>query len=212
MKTSISFLKSDYDFYETIDKIEKSNADYIHVDIMDGLFVNNKTRFDKEMLDCLKNSKTKCDVHLMTLHLKSYIDVFSYINPEFITFELEASTNPKEIIKYIKSKKIKVGIAINPFTEIETILPFINTVDLVLVMSVIPGYGGQNFITSTSQKVEKLYKLRDDYKANFKISVDGGITDKTIKLLNKDCLDIVVSGSYICKSAYFNEQIERIKK
>jgi len=211
MKTSISFLKSDYDFYETIDKINKSNADYIHLDIMDGLFVNNKTKFDKSMLDYLKSSKTKRDVHLMTLNLKNYIDVFSYVNPEFITFELEASTNPEEIIDYIKSKGINVGIAINPFTEVDAILPFINTVDLILIMSVIPGYGGQKFITSTSKKIEKLYKFREEYKANFKISVDGGITDQTIKLLNKNYLDIVVSGSYVCQSADFNEKINRLR-
>jgi len=211
MKTSISFLKSDYDFYETIDKINKSNADYIHLDIMDGLFVNNKTKFDKSMLDYLKSSKTKRDVHLMTLNLKNYIDVFSYVNPEFITFELEASTNPEEIIDYIKSKGINVGIAINPFTEVDAKLPFINTVDLILIMSVIPGYGGQKFITSTSKKIEKLYKFREEYKANFKISVDGGITDQTIKLLNKNYLDIVVSGSYVCQSADFNEKINRLR-
>lgn len=209
---SISFLKSDYDFYETIDKINKSNADYIHVDIMDGLFVSNKTRFDKEMLDYLKSSKTKCDVHLMTLHLKEYVDIFSYLDPEFITFEFEASTNPNDIIDYIRNKGVGVGIAINPFTEIEAVLPFINAVDLILVMSVIPGYGGQEFIKSTSKKIEKLYKLREEYKANFKISIDGGINDEAIKILNKDYLDIVVSGSYVCKSADFNEKIEKILK
>lgn len=211
MKTSISFLSSNYGFKKTIELIAESNADYIHVDVMDGLFVNNKTNFTKKMLEELKEIAKPKDVHLMTLHLKNYIDVFSYLNPEFITFAYEATTNPDDIINYIKSKNIKVGIAINPFTEIETLIPYLNRIDLVLVMSVIPGYGGQKFISSTSNKILKLDRLRKEYKAKFKISVDGGIDENTIKEINKEKLDIVVSGSYVCNSSNFNKAIEKIK-
>lgn len=211
MKTSISFLSSNYGFKKTIDLIAESNADFIHVDVMDGLFVNNKTNFTKKMLEELKEIDKPKDVHLMTLHLKNYIDVFSYLNPEFITFSYEATTDPDDIINYIKSKNIKVGIAINPFTEIETLIPYLNRIDLVLVMSVIPGYGGQKFISSTSDKLIKLDSLRKKYKANFKISVDGGIDENTIKVISKEKLDIVVSGSYVCSSSDFNKAIEKIK-
>lgn len=211
MKTSISFLKSSYEFKKTLDLIAESNADYIHVDVMDGLFVNNKTNFTKEMMEILKKNPKPKDVHLMTLHLKGYIDVFSYLSPEYITFALEASTNPEEIIEYIKDKGIKVGVAINPFTEIDAILPFLNQLDLVLIMSVIPGYGGQKFINSTAEKLKQLDKIRKEYKAKFKISVDGGIDENTIKLVDKKTLDIVVSGSYVCGSANFNESIEKLK-
>lgn len=211
MKTSISFLKSKCDFEKTIDLITSSKADYIHVDVMDGLFVNNKTIFDKKKLEILKNSKKPKDVHLMTLHLKSYIDVFAYLKPEYITFAFEASANPDDIIEYIKSKDIKVGIAINPFTEINEIKPFLDKIDLVLIMSVIPGYGGQEFILNSKERIRELYKIKQKNSHKFKISIDGGITDKVLRKTDKDKLDIIVAGSYVCEQADYDEQICKLK-
>lgn len=211
MKTSISFLKSNYSFEKTLHQIDESIADYIHVDIMDGLFVKNKTPFTKKMLEELKQAKKPKDVHLMTLHLKNYIDVFSLINPEYITFSFEATANPKEIIEYIKSKKCKVGIAINPFTEVEEVLPYKDDIDLVLVMSVIPGYGGQKFLPSTVQKLKKLEKIRKESSAKFKISVDGGIEESTIHKIDKESVDIIVSGSYVCMSPDYTKAIQKLK-
>lgn len=211
MKTSISFLSSNYDFFKTIDLIDESIADYIHVDVMDGLFVNNKTTFNKKMLDRLKESKKTKDVHLMTLHIKQFIDLFSYIEPEYITYQFEATTNHNEIIDYIKSKNCKVGIAINPLTPIEDLISYLNKIDLVLVMSVIPGYGGQEFIKNTPERIKQLSDLKREYKAPFKISVDGGINNETMKYLKEIKLDMVVSGSYVCKSTNYNQQIEKLK-
>lgn len=211
MKTSISFLKSNYDFEKTLEHIENSIADYIHVDVMDGLFVKNKTPFNKKMLEELKKTKKPKDVHLMTLHLKSYIDVFSMLSPEYITFAFEATSNPKEIIEYIKNKNVKVGIAINPFTDVEALLPYIHSIDLVLVMSVIPGYGGQKFIPSMTLKLKKLAEIRNEEQATFKISVDGGIDGNTVKELDKESVDIIVSGSYVCKSADYTKAIQTLK-
>lgn len=212
MKIGISFLKSNYDFYKTIELIDKSNADFIHVDVMDGLFVNNKTIYDKQMIISLKEAKKPKDVHLMTLHLEKYIDLFSYINPEYITFQYEATTKINEMIDYIKSKNCKVGIAINPLTEVDVLIPYLNKIDLVLIMSVIPGYGGQKFIRTSVDKIEKLYDLRDKYKANFKINIDGGINDKTISTIPHEKLDIAVSGSYVCKDNDFNKKIATLKE
>jgi ribulose-phosphate 3-epimerase len=211
MKISVSFLNSCYDFYKTIDLIDKSNANYIHIDVMDGLFVNNKTNFNREMLEYLKKTKIAKDVHLMTLHLKNYIDVFSYIKPEYITFAIEATTTPCEIIEYIKQKGIKVGIAINPLTDINLLTPYLNNIDMVLVMSVIPGYGGQKFILDTFKRVEDLALLRKNLKAKFIISVDGGINDETIKKFKNNTLEMAVAGSFVCNSNDYNLQINKLK-
>ena len=211
MKLTVSILKRYYSFEKTLEFIEKSNADYIHVDVIDGLFANNKTIFTKKMLESLKKNKKPKDVHLMTLHLKGYIDIFSYIEPEYIIFQMEASTNIEEIISYIKGKNVKVGLAISPLTDINTLIPYLNSIDLVLVMSVIPGYGGQKFILSTKERINILDKLRKEYNANFKISVDGGIDDKTIEKLDKKKLDIAISGSYVLNSADLNKKIKKLK-
>lgn len=212
MKTSISFLSSAYSFLDTIKQIDKSDADFIHVDVMDGLLVNNRTPFSNEMLDVLKKSPKPKEVHLMTLHLKTFIDVFSYLNPESITYSFESTTEHNKIIKYIKEKNMKVGISISPLTDIDLIAPYLKKVDLIIVMGVIPGYGGQKYIEETNLRIKKLMDMRKKKKAKFLISVDGGVNDKTIEKLQELKLDRVVLGSYVCKSANFNEKINKIKK
>lgn len=211
MKVSVSILKRYYDFDKTLDLIEKSNADSIHLDVIDGIYANNKTVFTKKMLDCLKKNKKPKDVHLMTLHLKGFIDIFSYIEPEYITVQMEAATDIEETIEYIKSKNIKVGLAISPLTDISALIPYLNNVDLILVMSVIPGYGGQKFLKNTKERIKELDQLKKEYHAHFIISVDGAIDDKTIKQLDKKKIDIAVSGSFICNSSNFDEKIKKLK-
>ncbi len=212
MKISISFLKSCYDFKKTIDLINKSNADYIHIDVVDGLFSNSKTNFTKNKINYLKKIPKKKDVHLMTLHLKDYIDVFSLIKPEFITFQFESTTNHLEIINYIKSKNIKVGLAISPFTNLKEITPFLSELDLVLIMSVIPGYGGQKFIIREVKKVKELNKLKEKNKYNFLINVDGGIDYDKAKILKTIGANIIVAGSYVCNNYNFDENIDKLKE
>ncbi len=211
MKIAISFLSSRYDFTKTIDLINKTSADYIHVDVMDGLFVNNTTPFNKKMLDVLKSSNKKKDIHLMTLHVKQFVDVFSYLKPEYITYQFEALTNHNEMINYIKEKGCKVGISINPLTNIEDLDPYLNKIDLVLVMSVIPGYGGQKFLKETPERIKELKKRKKEQKAKFKISVDGGINEETIQCLKKSKPNMIVTGSYVCKSTNFEEKIESLR-
>lgn len=209
MEVSITFLRSKYDFFKTIDLINESNCDYIHIDFMDNLLVNNKTDFNEEMLKKLKSSKKKKNVHLMCLHLEKYIEMFSRIKPDVIIYEFEATTNHKKIIELIKDKKCKVGIAINPLTEIKEIIPYLNKIDLVLIMGVIPGYGGQKFIMDNIIKIEELNNIRKDKKLPFLIGVDGGVNEETIKYLEN--IDIAVVGSYICNSDNYNKKIEKIK-
>lgn len=211
MKIAISFLSSRYDFTKTIELINKTSADYIHVDVMDGLFVNNTTPFNKNMLDILKSSKKKKDIHLMTLHVKQFVDVFSYLKPEYITYQFEALTNHNEMINYIKEKGCKVGISINPLTNIEDLDPYLNKIDLVLVMSVIPGYGGQKFLKETPERIKELKKRKKEQNAKFKISVDGGMNEETIQCLKKSKPNMIVTGSYVCKSTNFEEKIESLR-
>lgn len=211
MKVGISFLSRTESFYKTIDRINASSADYIHIDVADGLFVNNRTPFDRNMLDYLKSSKKKKDVHLMTLHIKQFVDVFSYLNPEYITYSFEATTKHTSIIKYIKEKKCKVGLAVGPLTELSSILPYLKKIDQVLIMSIIPGYGGQKFIPNILSKIEELVKIRKEQNLHFIINIDGGINIDSLPLLKDVPLDMVVAGSYVCKSINYDERISHLK-
>lgn len=194
---------------ENIKKIDSLNTDYLHIDIMDGIFVSNKTWTIEETKTLVENHTKPLDVHLMVSDIKKYIDDFSTLNPTYITFHFEATENPKEIIEYIKSKNIKVGISIKPRTTVEDLIPYLNLVDLILIMSVEPGKGGQEYITSANEKIDELELLRNAYKYNYLIEVDGGINNNTIK----ECLnaDMFVVGSYITSSGDFEEKINEIK-
>ncbi len=211
MKISVSFLKSNHHLATTLEQIANSKADSIHVDVMDGLFVTTKTDFTKEKLELLKQNKKPKEVHLMTLHLKNYIDFFASIHPECIIFPYEATTNVEEIIQYIKEKGIKVGIALNPFSDVLLIAPFMHTIDEVVIMSVIPGYGGQKFLPVAIEKINQLYELREKNKAHFLINVDGGIDDQTIQFIASK-VDMAVSGSYVLNGMDINLQIDKLKK
>lgn len=205
---SVSFYNVKNNIEKVIDNIDKTNADFIHVDIADNIFVNNKSIDDNILYLPLKNSKKKKDVHLMVKDIKKYIDLYKIFNPEYITFHLEATDSINEMINYIKSFNIKVGLSINPKTDVEKLIPYLNRIDLVLLMSVEPGYGGQRFINDTLNKISKLKEYKKEN--NFLIEVDGGINDTNIDKL-KD-VDILVVGSYITNSDNYQDKIDSIKK
>lgn len=208
MKIAASFLDIKENIVEEVTKLSNENVDYMHLDVMDGIFVENKTYTFEQFYDIVKFITKPKDVHLMVSDVKKYIDEFANLNPEFITFHYEAVSEVSSVINYIHEKGIKVGISIKPSTDISEIVDYLNYVDLVLVMSVEPGRGGQTFIDSSVKKIEQLYNLRENQNYNYLIEVDGGINDQTIKLCEK--ADICVVGSFITKQNY-SEAIEKLK-
>lgn len=205
MKISASYLSMEDD---RIKELDDSNIDYLHLDIMDGKFVSNETREYDECRKLLKGTKKPKDIHLMVKDVKKYIDLYASFKPEYITFHLEAVSNPMRIIRYLRNLDIKVGISIKPKTPLEELMPYLEKVDLVLVMSVEPGYGGQKFISSSSIKINKLKRLRELNKYNYVIEVDGGINDTNVSKCHN--ADILVVGTYITNSKNFNSAIKKL--
>lgn len=192
---------------EKLNELFSTNTDMIHLDIMDGRFVENKT-IDFEILkENLKGINKPIDIHFMTYDVKSYIDKYKELNPEYITFHIEALKDVMDIIHYIRQNNIKVGITLNPSTDINLLLPYLKYVDLVLVMSVEPGRGGQEFLTSSLDKVKWLKERQEEN--SYKIEIDGGVNDKIMPLLGD--VDIAVLGSFITNSDNYTDELKKIK-
>jgi len=184
-----------------------SGIDFIHVDVMDNKFVLNHSLSYEEYSLLLKDANLPLDVHLMVSDIYKYIDEFVNLNPLMITFHYEATSNIIEVINYIKSFNIKVGLSIKPSTEVKEIEKYLSFVDLVLLMSVDPGKGGQTFMENTLLKLEQLKK----YDEKFIVSVDGGINENNIQKLKNYKADIVVVGSYITSSNNYQKQVLKLK-
>ena len=212
MKISVSYLSSIFDKNNTISLIEKSDADLIHVDLMDGKFVPKCNFSIKEVINDLKETTKPLDIHLMTYNPEDYIKEFSVLNPKYITFHLDSNTDITNTIELIKSYGIKVGISIKPDTEVEELIPYLDFIDLILIMTVEPGAGGQRFMFDMLDKVEFLDKYRSNNNSNYLLSVDGGINEYTAIKSKNSGVDILVSGSYICRHENFNERINKLKK
>ena len=208
MKIAASFLRIKENIKEEINNLCKEDIDYLHLDVMDGIFVDNTTYSYAQFYNMVNESTKPLDVHLMVSDVKKYIDEFLKLNPEFITFHYEAASEVGSVINYIKEKGIKVGMSIKPSTDVSEIIDYLDYLDLVLVMSVEPGHGGQSFIESSVKKIEALYNLRENQGYSYVIEVDGGINDKTISLCEK--VDICVVGSYITNQNY-SEAINKLR-
>jgi len=213
MKVGVSFISSNYDLDTTIKMIDESNADYIHVDMMDGIFVENKNFEVAELKKMFKKCNKKLDVHMMVCSPNKYVREFAkFGNIEYLTLHYESHRKPIDVINMIRHTNMKVGLAINPETKVSHIIPLLNHVDQVLVMSVHPGKGGQEFMEEVLYKVESLKDIREQNGYHYIINIDGGINDKTVKKAKEAGVDMVVSGSYVCKSDDFNKQIDSLKK
>ena len=209
MKISASFL-SCKKIIPSIKKLSFTDVDYIHVDFIDGKFVKGKKIPFRKLKKLSKISSKRLDVHLMTNKLKKYIKKFALLNCEYITFHIEIGKNIEKYINMIHSYGIKCGLAINPNTDIEELKPYLSMIDLVLVMSVVPGYGGQEFIPQTVGKVKNIKDYIVENDLNVVVSVDGGINDKTKKKV-KPHVDMLVSGSYITNNDNFQEKIDSLR-
>ena len=209
MKVSVSFLSSDNPPRD-ISLLNTTDVDYIHVDIMDGKFVKRKTMPFREMKNIYKYTDKRLDVHLMVSDPEKYIENYASLNTEYITIHTEILGDISKYIKMIKSYGIKAGLAIKPNTNVRDIIPYLPYVDLILVMSVEPGEGGQECISSSEDKIKEIRKLFDEYNIHdVVLNVDGGVNDITV---NKCRLcDIVTSGSYVIRSNNFQEKIDSLR-
>jgi len=208
-----SMLSSDFGrLIDEIELINKSNADWFHLDVMDGVFVPNIT-FGSPVLEIFKNyAKKPLDIHLMIVNPENYIDKFSSYNPDTITFHIEAVKDISAILKKIKNLNIKAGLAINPDTPIKDLEPYLNEIDMVCLMGVFPGFSGQKFINKTNSRLRDLKKLIESKKSNALIQIDGGVDLSNVKELSRLGADILVSGSCIFKSKNPSKIIDSLKK
>ena len=193
---------------EELIKIE--SADYMHLDVMDGHFVPNISFGPHITKSISKASKKPLDIHLMVTDPLFWIDQFSFPNTAYITVHQEAH-NFVEAMKKIKENNIKVGLSIKPNTKVYDIIPYLRDVDLVLVMTVEPGFGGQSFMSEMMEKVKELVKIRSEKKLNFLIEVDGGVSNQTIEICKKSGVDMAVAGSYVFNHKNPEEAIESLK-
>lgn len=206
MKVSVSILKEYDRLINAVKKVNDSNADFLHIDVMDGKFVNN-TKFSKEMVkDIISISKKKIDLHLMVEDL-DLIKEYALLKPDMLTFHVEV-IDDFNIIDYVKSHGIKVGLAINPETKIDKLAQYVDDIDLVLFMSVTPGEGGQEF---KEEVVDKIINFKKLAPKDLIISIDGGVNNKTVSLCKYAGCDIVVSGSFITNSDNYTKQINELK-
>lgn len=204
-----SILSADFANLESeIKKVTEAGADWIHVDVMDGRFVNNITIGIPVVASLKKVSRIPLDVHLMIEEPEKYANAFIKAGSDWLTFHVEACKDPLHLIKTIKSLGAKAGISLRPATDISTIKPFLPELDLVLVMTVEPGFGGQSFMNDQVEKINYLFEQRNQNQFNYLIEVDGGVSDKTKTFLTK--ADVLVAGSYVFKNNY-KEAIENLK-
>ena len=214
IQISPSILSADFSqLGSEIKKLEESGADLIHVDVMDGHFVPNLTIGPPVIKNLRRITKLPFDVHLMISPVHKYIENYAEAGADIITIHPEATKNLQDSINLIKKLNKKVGVSLNPETEINTLINEIENIDLILVMSVNPGFGGQEFMPEVLDKIKELKKIKDKNHYNYDIEVDGGINFTNSKIVLEAGANILVSGTTIFKENNGNikSNIEKLK-
>ena len=214
MKTHLiapSVLAADFsNLQRDIEMINESDADWFHIDIMDGVFVPNISFGMPVLRDIKKHAKKTIDVHLMIVNPDQYIETFATLGADILTVHWEACTHMHRTIQAIKAAGMKAGIALNPHSSVNQLKDIIKDIDLVCLMSVNPGFGGQSFIENTFDKVKELKELIQSSGSDCQIEIDGGVTNQNAKKLVQAGANILVAGSYVFKSSNPTNTISKL--
>ncbi len=212
MLVAPSILSADFgNLANDVKGICDAGCDLVHVDVMDGHFVPNLTIGPVVVSAVAKAATKPLDIHLMVENNTFFVDLFAPLKPGYITFHIEEEKHPHRLIQYIRELGIKPGIVLNPHTPAEAVEYLLQDVDMVLVMSVNPGFGGQKFIPNVVEKIKRLKTLRDRINPECLIEIDGGVNDQNIQMLNDAGVDVCVAGSYVFKHESYATAINNLK-
>ena len=212
MKISPSILSANFsNLADDVKRVSIAGADYIHCDIMDGHFVPNMTMGPMIIESVKKSTDVPLDIHFMVKNIPFFIDMYKHLKPEFISFHIEEEKHINRVIQKIRNEGIRPSIVLNPATPVCLLEYIVADVDMVLLMSVNPGFGGQKFIPSVLDKVKELRNLAEKKNPNLLIEIDGGVNDKNAPLLKKAGADILVAGSFIFKHKDYKEAIKALR-
>lgn len=212
MRVAPSILSADFgNLAADVRAICEAGCDLVHVDVMDGHFVPNLTIGPVVVSAVAKAATKPLDIHLMVQNNTFFVDLFAPLKPGYITFHIEEEKNPHRLVQYIRELGIKPGIVLNPHTPAEAVEYLLHDVDMVLVMSVNPGFGGQKFIPTVVEKIKRLKVLRDRINPDCLIEIDGGVNAQNIQMLRDAGVDVCVAGSYVFSHDSYKTAIESLK-
>ncbi|WP_456470815.1 ribulose-phosphate 3-epimerase [Caminibacter sp.] len=212
MKIAPSILSADFGrLADDVKAVCDAGVDLIHVDVMDGHFVPNMTMGPMIVEAVAKASTKPLDIHFMVENIPFFVDMYKHLKPEFISFHVEEEKHINRVIQKIRNEGIKPAVVLNPATPVCLLEYIVADVDMVLLMSVNPGFGGQKFIPSVIDKVKELRELAEKKNPSLLIEIDGGVNDKNAPMLKEAGADILVAGSYVFKSGDYKKAIESLR-